>query len=76
MREDEGRKRDFFDWIGVVVNVVQMFIFAGVALGALYWYVLKPGGQAAVILMIAIFVVAIAFCVAYLLYAYISQRRA
>jgi hypothetical protein len=32
------RPRDPFDWITVVVDVVQLLIFLGVGLGLLYWY--------------------------------------
>ena len=70
MQRAQGRKRDFLDWLGVVVNVVQIFMYTAALIVALYWYVLRPGGLAAVVVAIAVCVVALVGCVAYLLYLY------
>lgn len=75
MQQEILRKRDFLDWLGVFVTIVRLFTYAAVVLGALYWFVLRPGGQAVVIAGIAFSVVVIAIAVACLVYVMLNQRR-
>jgi len=41
MSNQRLRRRDFLDWISVVVDVAQMLALLSVGIGLLYWYASK-----------------------------------
>jgi len=60
-----GKQRDFFDWVSVAVSLVQVSIYVGAAIAALYWYVSRGGGLSAVIVGLTVSVLGLVACIGY-----------
>lgn len=74
MPRTNGKKRDFLAWIGVVADIAQVLAIVAALIGALYWYVLRPGGLAAAIVAMAVCMLGIGIGLGYLLYTHRKQN--
>jgi hypothetical protein len=59
------RQRDVFDWLGVVVNVVQGALYMVAIVGMLYWYVDRGGGLPAVLVGLTVTTLVLLGCAVY-----------
>ena len=74
MPRTNGKKRDFLDWVGVVADIAQVLAIGAALIGALYWYVLRPGGLAATVVAMAVGMLGIGIGLGYLLYTHRKQN--
>lgn len=72
---ERERRRDFLDWIGATVDLVQAIVYVVAVIAALYWYVAQRGGLPAVVVGLAVGVVSLLAFAAYVAFKSRKTRQ-